>query len=227
MTNTLLPHKESRWLLATGFAVLGAASFGEAVYAFQTAAQSQVIETPFGSFPFDAAVKTVIAIGAGIFGALGLPVSIALWRRGRQRWRNQAKLGFALAGVAVLFSVGNLSGYYAHTRGQANQEIARELPGYAAIEMKADRGERLTRYEQATLMAGQRTASVTREAGDVLKAMLVYGLIVACGVAYTMPREREQPKRGKRAARTETPTTPRQRRPRLVATNSQPELFAA
>lgn len=223
-STTLLPHTQSKWLLATGLAVLGAASFGEAVYAFQTASQAQTIEIAGVNVPFDAVVKTVIALGAGVFGAVGLPVSIALWRRGgkTRRWQNQARLGFGLAAVAILISVGNLSGYFAYTRSQANAEIAAASPLYVAAIAKAERGETLARYEREALDAAQVSATAQRDLGDLFKAALAYGLIVACGAAYTLPRERQATRRRSRNKKAEA-ATPKARKPRLATVNG--DLF--
>lgn len=212
---TPLPRRESKWLLATGFAVLAAASLGEAVYAWQTASQAQAIEWNGFTIQTDALIKTVFAVGAGVFGALGVTVSIALLQREGKtaKYRHQAHVGLALAVCAILISIGNLSGYFAHTRTQATAEFTEESPIYRRAIEKQNNNERLYRYEQDAIEHAQRTATPQRNLGDILKAALVYALIVACGPSYRLPVHNSNG--GRRPARKpQTNAAPKQRRQR-------------
>lgn len=212
---TPLPRRESKWLLATGIAVLAAASLGEAVYAWQTASQAQAIEWNGFTIQTDALIKTVFAVGAGVFGALGVTVSIALLQREGKtdKYRRQAFVGLALAACAILISIGNLSGYFAHTRTQATAEFTEESPIYRRAIEKQNNDVRLYRYEQDAIERAQRTATPQRNLGDVFKALLVYALIVACGPSYRLPvHSNNGGRRGSRKPKAETANRPRRAR---------------
>lgn len=219
---TTLPRRESKVLLATGLAILAAASFGEAVYAFQTAAQAQAFTLLGVTVPTDALLKTVVAVGAGIYGALGVPVSIALLQRGGAKYEHQARVGLALAAAAILISIGNLSGYFAHTRTQAVAEMTETSATYRQAAAKMARGERLYRSELEAMERAERTPTPERNIGDVFKAALVYVLIVTCGAAYRLPAERGGKRRTKRQA-TQPVKRTRRSRPRVAANDDNVE----
>ena len=141
------------------------------------------------AIPTDAILKTIVAVGAGIYGALGVPVSIALLQREGKtaKYRRQAQVGLALALCAILISIGNLSGYFAHTRAQATAEFTTQSPIYLQAIAKQERGEQLYRYERDAIENAQRTATPKRNLGDILKAALIYVLIVVAGPSYRLP----------------------------------------
>lgn len=198
MTNlkSTLPEWQSRVLLAAGLCALAAAALGSAVYAFQSASDSQAV---YG-IPTDAVIKTVLAVAADIGVALGAAVTAWLFFSGRKTYVRQAYVAAAATLLAFILGVVNLSGYSAWTRSQHAADAARANPLYELAVANADRAQAdprfyLSRTDRDLLEAGQTPDTATRDAGDVAKAIGLHVLVLLFGFAYRLPTRRKAAKR--------------------------------
>lgn len=194
-----LPVWQSRVLLASGLAALGAAALGSGVYAFQSASVSQEVS----GIPTDAVIKTTLAVAADIGVALGAAVTAWLWWSGRKGLRRQA--GWAIAATALAFSLGvsNLSGYSAWTRAQHAVDAAVANPLYAVAVANAERVARgelayVTGADRRLLMSAQAPVTAEREFGDWLRAVGLHVLVLLFGFAYRLPANKAKAKKAKR-----------------------------
>lgn len=215
MTNlkSTLPELQSRILLVAGLACLGAAAFGSAVYAFQSASDSQEV---YG-IPTDAVIKTILAVSADIGVALGAAVTAWLWWSNRKTYQRQAIWAIGATALAFSLGVANLSGYSAWTRAQHAADAARSNPLYAVAQANAERAAADPRYfvsgtDRRLLQAAQTPDTAKRDFGDVLKATGLHILVLLFGFAYRLPTRRKQAKRKAKQSRA-------QGKPKLVVAN--------
>jgi hypothetical protein len=181
--NMTLPTWQSRALLFSALAALAAAEIGAGVYAFQSASSEQV----FYGIPTDAVLKTVISVVAGLGVAFGAAVAAWLWRTGRKGLRRQAWLAIAMTVWALTISVGNLSGYFAWTRAQAQAEVTRSSVEYRTALSRIEDGAYVPDSDRAIARRGEAPADAERELGDLSKAFGVHILILGFGAAYRLP----------------------------------------
>ncbi len=197
--NTLhAPVLQSRVLLVAGLVGLAAALTGEATYAWQSATASQALLLGDVTVPVDAVIKTAISLAAGASVAFGAIVAAHLWRTGRKGLRKQAYLAITMTLVALLVSVGNLSGYFAWTRGQHSAEVARASESYRVADERRDANAYLSNADEAILRRAEAPADAERELGDTGKALFAHLLIAGMFAAYRLPNKQQSKRRGKR-----------------------------
>lgn len=216
MTNlkSALPEIQSRILLTAGLCALGAAALGSAVYAFQSASDSQ----SFYGIPTDAVIKTTLAVAADVGVAFGAAVTAWLWWSGRKGLRRQAYVAMVATGLAFSLGVVNLSGYSAWTRQQHGRDAAMASPVYAVALANAERAERDSRFyltgtDRRLLEAAQAPLTAERDAGDLGKAIGLHILVLVFGFAYRLPMKRKLPVKRK------TKQSRAQGKPKLVVSN--------
>lgn len=215
MTNlkSALPEIQSRVLLGAGLAALAAAALGSAVYAFQSASDSQQV---YG-IPTDAVIKTVLAVAADLGVALGAAVTAWLWWSGRKSYQRQAVWAIAATALAFSLGVSNLSGYSAWTRAQHSADAAQANPLYAVAVANAERAAADPRYfvsgsDRRLLAAAQTPDTAQRDFGDVMKAIGLHILVLLFGFSYRLPTRRKATKRKAKQSRA-------QGKPKLVVNN--------
>lgn len=204
MTNQLklrCPAWQSGVLLGTALTALAFCEYASGFYAWKNASLDQVLVLWGFSIPLDAVIKTGLSIVAGITCTLGFPVAMHLWRTGRKGLQRQAKLAFAVSGVAAVLTMSNLSGYYAWTRDtaealkfQTTLEYRTAADDYAAdaqvLRSNGSLGQ--DRYDQhkadlATLQRGEVKATAERHLGDVGRASVILALIIGAASAFRLP----------------------------------------
>ena len=200
--NSSLPEWQSRILLGAGLAALAAAALGSAVYAFQSASDSQ----EFYGIPTDAVIKTALAVAADIGVAFGAAVTAWLWWSGRKGLRKQAIVAAAATSLAFALGVVNLSGYSAWTRQQHEVDAVHANPLYEVAVANAARAESDPRYyvtgtDRRLLQAAQAPLTAVRDAGDIFKAIGLHVLVLVFGFAYRLPKQRKETKRKSKQSR--------------------------
>lgn len=197
--------RESKLLVLGGFIALSAAEFAGGVYAWQTASAAQTLTLLGVAIPTDAVLKTVLNGAAGLCLLFGPAIAWHKLRAGRknQGMKREAIIAVAASLTGLCIATGNLSGYFAHTRGQAEAGEAAANPLYAVAASHAALAASDVRYsaylssaDRALLAAA--TPKAERDVGDVGKALGLLLLIAAMGSAYRLPEKPAAARRGGR-----------------------------
>lgn len=174
-------------LLGLGLCLLVVLELYSAWYAFASALQTDLWQTPFGAYPRAALLHSALCLACGLLAFFGMHVAARLKDDPRPHIASRAFGARLVALGCLLIPISYLSGAFAHDRASKAWDAYVSSPAYAADTATAQdpRADFLERREARERITPPTSAE--RSFMDIVKACFLHGLVLWSASAFHIP----------------------------------------